>query len=458
MTPDTTFAAFHTISPISAWPQGEVRGHGGTVQPLVTAVDTIVEFYFYNESPVNVDETFSVQVYFDGQLFDLREFEFYDLNYGGANGWGLRVVVPAGTVDSGIHSITMAIDPFNEIEESDETDNVYTRAFEWVEERPPSGPLISYTDDQLRSMLEPLFSGMLDEYRTVDELAEEGHNWLPIIQDAADAAYYLVTGRSFRDDQLYLVMAPYSEYVNQHATECMGQFVGKRLEDFQYLSESRVCAKPVGWRSFAYATEFYDFTAIIMHTRSHPGDLLLTLIHELGHAHQTLEYPLLIFGDLPFRYSAAIHEAQAQTFEAVALRRIEKFLDVSFGSYTNNFNNDHPLAIDIEYVSSQAEERQEHGLGYVLMWLNALEDLAGLGLREELEANGRLSWQTSYEVFKFFAGMDENELWAWIDEMLAKISDVGERYSEVVRARLVHGLPADKQAPAVFFRQIMLAP
>lgn len=429
------------------------------MQPLVTAADAIVDFRFQNESPINVDTTFSVQIYFDGQPIDLQEFEFGDLNYDGPSSWGTRVVVPARTVIPGIHTITMVIDSFDEVEETDETDNVYTRAFEWVEESPTSTSSVRYTDNQLRSMLEPMFSGMMEDYRTVDKLAaEEGHNWLPVIQDAADAAYYLVTGRSFRDEQLYLIMVPYPEYVNQHATACMGPLTGKSLADFQYLAESRVCVRPIYWQPSAYSKSFFDATGIVMHTDRNPGNLLITLIHELGHAHQQLKYPLTVFGDLPLFYIAAIHEAQAQTFEAVALRRIEDFLGVSFGSYANGLDNDHPLSIAIEYQSSRAEERQQHALGFVLMWLNALEDPAGLGLGEELEANGRLSWQTSYEVFKFFAGMDEYELRAWIDEMLAKKTDVGERYGEVAGARSVHGLPADEQAPAAFFPPIMLAP
>ncbi len=92
------------------------------------------------------------------------------------------------------------------------------------------------------------------------------------------------------------------------------------------------------------------------------------------------------------------------------------------------------------------------------MWLNALDDPAGLGLREELESNGWLSSETSYEVFKFFAGMDDNELRAWIDGLLAVNGDVVERYREVARSRLVENLSTEEQAPAEFFRPIMLAP
>ena len=101
------------------------------MQPLVTAADAIVDFRFQNESPINVDATFSVQLYFDGQPIDLQEFEFGDLNYDGPSSWGTRIVVPARTVIPGIHTITMVIDSFDEVEETDETDNVYTRAFEW---------------------------------------------------------------------------------------------------------------------------------------------------------------------------------------------------------------------------------------------------------------------------------------------------------------------------------------
>ena len=123
-----------------------------------------------------------------------------------------------------------------------ESDNVYTRTLGWSDAPSPAAPATTYTDTQLRSMLAPLFNGMLEERRTVEELAAEGHDLKPAIQDIADAVYYLVTGKSYRDERLFLVMAPYSDYVSEHVTQCFGSPAGMSLRDLEYLlSESHVC-------------------------------------------------------------------------------------------------------------------------------------------------------------------------------------------------------------------------
>ena len=410
-----------------------------------------------------MDATFAVQIYLDGRPFDLQEFRFYALNYGHVNSWNARVIVPAETVSPGVHTMTMVIDPFDDVSEADETDNVSTQTLEWSEALPIAPP-ITYTDDQLRLMLMPLLNGMLQEQRTVDELAAEGQDWTPIIQDIADAAYYLVTGKSYRDEVLVLVMATHSEYVYEHAKECMGGTLeSMSLATFKHKYESRVCARPVFWPPYAYTDNAFDYEAIIMHTEANPGNVLITLLHELGHANQRLTYPLRIYGNLPHAYNLAINEAEAQTFEAVLLRRIEDFLGIRFG-YVDTPDNVNRLDQSIEFWSAIAEDEEhsgigeEHGIGYVLMWLTTLEDPAGLGLREELETKGRLSWQTSHDVFKFFASMDENEVWSWIDEMLAAKGDVAERYRKIARSRLISGLDVDEEAHPQFFRAIMLAP
>ena len=453
------FRAFRVFKPIIAFPRGGTRGPLGETLPLPTTAEAIVDFRFNNESPVNVDATFSVQIYLDGRPFELQEFKFHDLNYGHANSWNARVVVPGGTVQPGMHTVTMVLDPFDEVKESDEGDNVYTRTIEWSDAPVLAAPATTYTDTQLRSMLAPLFSGLIDERQTVDELVAEGHDLRPVIQDVADAAYYLVTGRSLRDERLFLVMAPYSDYVSEHVTQCFGTLASMRLVDFEYLlDESHVCTSPGYWHPTAYTIDLFDYGAIIMHTRSNPARVLLDLIHELGHVHQRLNFPLRVFGSLPFSHQTGIKEAQAQTFEAAALRRIEEFLGASLGGYPDTSENADRLTHGVEYWSTQAEENQEHGIGFVLMWLTALDDPQGLGFREELETNGRLSSQASYEMFTFFAGMDENEVWAFIDDTLANKGDVTERYIEVARSRLVPDLEPDKEAHFDFFRPIMLAP
>ena len=52
--------------------------------------------------------------------------------------------------EAGVHSLKIEIGPLNRVTELDETDNVYVKEFEWLGEKMPPEPVVSYSDDDAR--------------------------------------------------------------------------------------------------------------------------------------------------------------------------------------------------------------------------------------------------------------------------------------------------------------------
>jgi hypothetical protein len=53
-------------------------------------------------------------------------------------------------LEAGVHSLKIEIGPLNRVTELDETDNVYVKEFEWLGEKTPPEPVVSYSDDDAR--------------------------------------------------------------------------------------------------------------------------------------------------------------------------------------------------------------------------------------------------------------------------------------------------------------------
>jgi len=118
-------------------------------QPIVSDpvyIDVVVR----NESSVDLASCYEVLLFFDDQLVE---------TLGAKNG------TPAGSIqwspdwdgltgevelEAGVHSLKIEIGPLNRVTELDETDNVYVKEFEWLGEKTPPEPLVSYSDDDAR--------------------------------------------------------------------------------------------------------------------------------------------------------------------------------------------------------------------------------------------------------------------------------------------------------------------
>jgi hypothetical protein len=171
------------------------------------------------------------------------------------------------------------------------------------------------------------------------------------------------------------------------------------------------------------------------------------VFHELGHAHQYLHRrDQTSAGDDPAL--AALHEAEAQVFEAVAWRHIQEFLGTSYFTYPAFAAMREHSGWLIDGKLEGAAGGEEHDLGYVLMWLAALQDPGGLGLAGELRSDGVLSAASARAFYDYLLSIEPADASRWVSERLTGQTAGVEEYRGIALARLVEGLPpADEGHP-----------
>ena len=117
---------------------------------LIVSEPVYIDVVVRNESSVDLASCYEVLLFFDDQLVE---------TLGANNG------TPAGSIqwspdwegltgevelEAGFHSLKIEIGPLNRVTELDETDNVYVKEFEWLGEKTPPEPVVSYSDDDAR--------------------------------------------------------------------------------------------------------------------------------------------------------------------------------------------------------------------------------------------------------------------------------------------------------------------
>ena len=155
---------------------------------------------------------------------------------------------------------------------------------------------------------------------------------------------------------------------------------------------------------------------------------------------------------------SALREAQAQVFEAVGWRTIEEFLDISVTSYPDlsvlNENVRDLLADKLD----GANDEEEHDLGYVLMWLTALQDPGGLGIAGELRTIGKLSPASTLAFYDYLLTIEPDEAEAWVAQRLANSSALLVEFQAITLGRLVAGLASDTEGHPDLRKVAFLAP
>ncbi len=447
------FTLYGWDAPLTARPGGS--SEKGRDLPLLTTEDAIISFTFENASPVGPGSPFEAKVYLDGRLVDTSGFESRASTVGGWY-WTSDVKIPAGEVSAGTHTVAFVIDSDDRVEESDESDNVFSRTFDWFADSPQAPLPVSHSSPELRQMLAPLMESLIFETETVAWSARNGVDWLPAILQVAEAGYYLATGRSIRDERLAVEFLPRAAYERATFDSCMRRAV--ELTRPEYMDRSQMCTELIDKNS-GLKTRSDGMVKLFVDIDDTPVGTLNTLFHELGHALQDFMNP-----DLTEAYESphvkALHEAQAQTFEAVVWRRIEDFLDADLRSYPDVPSYAKRLEWRFDQRLDDAADDDEHAVGYLLMWLNAVLDPQDMGLLEEMSAAGRLSWESSLAVYEYLVSIGPNETAAWVDQLIRRddLAELVRQYRDIARARLTPGLHPDQEAHPDIFDAAILSP
>jgi len=117
---------------------------------LIVSEPVYIDVVVRNESSVDLASSYEVLLFFDDQLVETLGAKNETL--AGSIQWspdwdGLTSEVE---LEAGVDSLKIEIVPLNRDTELDETDNVYVKEFEWLCEKAPPEPVVSYSDDDAR--------------------------------------------------------------------------------------------------------------------------------------------------------------------------------------------------------------------------------------------------------------------------------------------------------------------
>lgn len=410
----------------------QIAGRNGYVQAFTGGT---VDYAITNDSIVANANEFSTRVLLDGLEIDSSGFVA-----GSAGGiWLVDVAVPADRLTPGTHTLKLVIDSDENVTESDETDNEYTLEFEAISGAapPPPEPTV-YSDDELTTMLAILPDLLL---QTGNSENSSGIEWRSAISAVADAAYFLATGSTLADERIDIALLSRPEYESQNLAIC--------LEDQGTLSAETYATTLTGCRTTIGSSAGLTWSGtgrvrVRVDASTTPPSVLNTLLHELGHARQTLVAPATIF-TVQSDARSAVHEAQAQVFSAVGMRHIEEFLGQNFTQYPDLGVTADDVNVSLDFHVEQAAELEEHSLGYEVMWLAALQDVGGLGLADELRTNGVLSAASALAFYNYLLTIDGVDPVTWVNARLAGGSALIGEYREISLARAVSGLPTESE-------------
>ena len=259
---------------------------------------------------------------------------------------------------------------------------------------------------------------------------------------------------SLGDERLVIEILPGEEYDARHRDQCFSMHVAESPEEYP-TSMARCIEK--GESSAGLTLQAEGEILITVRQEETPVGVLNTLFHELGHARQRFLAPDQSEGVQSTALNG-LQEAEAQVFEAVMWRTLEDRLEGRFLSYP-------AFALMEEYArnlfDTQVEEAasgEEHALGYVLLWLAALRDPAGLGLGDELRESGWLSTETAKEFYDYLLSIAPASASAWADGLLNESEPFLAEYRTIALSRLVRGLSPSGEGHPALRKVALLAP
>ena len=426
-----------------------VNSAAGTITdgPLSVDEPVFVDLVVFNESIRPVDQDFVVDLFFDGvrvNIVDLpgptpaKSFRI-------ASDWdGLSRVV---RMTPGPHVLKMVIDPDDRIREADETDNVFEKRFVWS-----TGPVAAptrtvYSEDDLREA----FSGLADLLYSGDPVVtDDGEGDAERVLRVADAGFFLVTGSSFRDERINARVLSRPEYVAWIDDTYREFFAVDDGSNYEALARGREWDK-----SISLAKKQRRFGVIdIAVDGDHPfGEVLNSLVHELGHALQDRLNPGQTEAGNHLELSA-IREAQAQQLERVFWLAVEEFTGERFTRYPDygGYRTFIDVAISADLSSLGTSE---HALGRMIQWTAVLADPNLSGLREELLNRGELSRSSAFALYLYLVSLDSSVAVDYLGGLMRALGPVVPRMAAIAKSRL-SDLPSPLEEGSPYLRHAAL--
>ena len=353
-----------------------------------------------NLSTVKPHQSFAVDLYFDEQR--VRTFEFST----GSQSGGETLLDWAGLTDAveltpGRHVLKLVIDPENTIEETDEADNTFEKSVTWRDE-PASPPQpTTYSDDELRWMLRDLreLIGLRQP-----AFVPDGPDRREDVLRVAEAGYYLLTGRSMRDERLTVELLPNDEYAAWVDEDFALSFAVTDEADYAALVRSREMMKE---HALGLKTRRRGKVAVVIDASQDVSAAINSLAHELGHAVQDFVNPGQT-EEVPSLPLQGLREAQAHQFQRAFWLKLEDFTGLDLLAYPDIGPYRAYVAEQVYAVLRDAAS-SEHRLAILIQWAALMKEADLEPLRTELIANGRLDADSSKALFDYLASVPVEE-------------------------------------------------
>ncbi len=408
----------------------------GVDSELWASVDTNISFAIRNNSWVaSADsDTFEAHILVDGVFLDSVLLLAGD---DAGSLWTQSALIPAGTVEPGQHLVTLMIDAGEDIAESDETDNVLARWFEFrpdpVNTDPPEAFVMS--DEQLAELLAPLTTrAFVDQVRSTEASDVLTPDWTAEIHGIGKAGYYLVTGRDLDSEPIVMHLLPHDQFRIASISACMkDSFL---LSDESYAGSFQTCSIERGEVGFKHRRD--GKLHVYVDLNESPIKALGVYLHELGHALQDLENPDQTTAARTPNLRG-LFEAEAQIFEASVLRTIESYMGIDL----MRFSDVDVMHNEVQFILDNSRlliGSAEHVLGHNFLWHEVLADTSGLNLDDELRANKRLSGSSAKALFDYLVSLDPADVTAWATIVLSDASRATE-FAAISLSRLETDLP-----------------
>ncbi|MDP2953093.1 MAG: CARDB domain-containing protein [Chloroflexota bacterium] len=421
-----------------------------------------------NAGGADTSGPFDVEVWLDGKrlvtlggggALTLDRYRYWDGN--DFKAYYRRNIEPGGALADGAHVLRVVIDPTNSIPERRETDNAYEYAFTVTNGvippvSTPRPPVVSAppTAAQVREKLKKIGPLLQVVAPTVSE--DEKTTYIPQIMEVFEAGYYLLTGRTVKQEQ--------EEYSLTIAIDTRAQWV-RAFDKRWSIQVERVLPQD-------YASRFRDFYKILnramgyfqppgtgelpeIHSRGDatPRSVLQTLFHEIGHFRQWA-----IQRDSPGSNSPlsqkAMSEVQAQAFEAAGVRLLEELTGYNLGAF-EEVESWRSVDANFERILSQ-QQTDEHDRGYLAAWGAVLNDpaLDSLGfMRWKLTTFGYLDSRSSLDLFTYMVAIPWQQWAQRTDTYLSNLPATAATAKGLVRKRLLYNLPPP-QRPSFDFATV----
>ena len=417
----------------------------GTDGVIWASEETLISFAIRNSSRVNSAKSgaFEAEIFLDNELL---ETVFLKSGDDAGNYWTEMATIPANELEPGPHLITMVIDSTNDILESDEDDNSLGRWFEFLPGSPSGEALLDFelTDAELQAMLAPLTTtAFVDQVRATTGSGFDTPEWASDIELAGRAGYYLLTGRDLDTERIVMHLLPHDQFIAASFNACMTDYF--LLADPSYINTYDSCTDFRGEIGFKYRLN--GKVHVYVDLEESPIKALGVYFHELGHALQDLQNP----DQTDAAYSQnlrGLFEAEAQIFEAAALRAIEDYLGIGLMRFPDVtvVRNEVQFILDNNKALAGSAE---HVLGHNILWHEVLTNTSGLNLDEELRSNKRLSSASSKALFDYLVSIAPADIDVWVSEIFANTSAADE-FIAISLSRLELDLPvADHGNPTL---------